>query len=80
MSRYSLRRYPEGHSPFLSPVYISVGGFGEDRKFRADTVLIDNVLSAQAVAVLFVNASCNCRSSDRPVDPVLSLPLLHIPW
>ena len=47
------------HTTALTTVYLAVGWFGTDHKFRANAGLFNNVLPAQAVAVFFLHSTGN---------------------
>ncbi len=45
------------HTTALTTVYLAVGWFGTDHKFRANAGLFNNVLPAQTVAVFFLHST-----------------------
>ena len=57
MAGNTLYVHTDFHTASLAAVDSAVGGLGGNHKFGADLVLVDDVLPAQAVAVLLLNGS-----------------------
>ena len=53
----ALNFHADLHTPTLAAVNLAVGGFGADDKFRTNAGLFNNVLPAQAVAILLLNGT-----------------------
>ena len=53
----ALNLHADLHTPALPAVNLAVGRFGADYEFRTYTGLFNNVLPAQAVAILFLNGT-----------------------
>ena len=55
MARHARDRDADFHAPAMAAPHLAIGGIGNHDAFRADVVFVDEVLPAEAVAILFLH-------------------------